>query len=148
MLDTLRGLLADSLPDVPPMDVPAVPGDIRVAACALLLEMAYVDGRMTPDERKTIVRSLTKHFGVDGRGAEELIALADEQVNTNPQPTTYTEQLVTEYDQDQRIMLAEMLREVASADGWLADQEEWLLNRCEAWLRVDRGSLKSRPAAS
>ncbi|MEO7521719.1 MAG: TerB family tellurite resistance protein [Gemmatimonas sp.] len=147
MLDTIRALVADSLVVVPPMDVPAAPGDVRVAACALLLEMAYVDDRMTPDERKTIVRSLTKHFGVDGRGAEELIALAEAQVKENPQPTSFTQQLVAEYDRDQRIMLAEMLREVASADGWLADQEDWLLNRFELWLGVDRATLQTRPDA-
>jgi uncharacterized tellurite resistance protein B-like protein len=148
MLDALRALVADSLPVVPPMDVPAVPGDVRVAACALLLEIAYVDDRMTREERKTIVRSLTKHFGVDGRGAEELLSIAEEQVRANPQPTSFTEQLVAEYDRDQRIMLAEMLREVASADGWLADHEDWLLNRFEQWLKVDRASLKARPAGA
>ena len=144
MLDSLRALLADSLPEVPPMDAPAVPGDIRVAACALLLEMAYADGRMTPEERKTIIGSLTRHFGVDGRGAEELIALAESQLAETTGPTSYTQQLVEEYDQDQRLMLAEMLREVASADGWLDQHEESLLGRFEQWLRVDRASLRPR----
>ena len=148
MLDAIRRLLADSLPETQPMDPITTPGDIRVAACALLLEMAYVDDKFTPDERKTIVRTLIRHFGVDGRGAEELIALAEERVLTNPQPTSYTEQLVAEYDQDQRIMLAEMLREVASADGLLGQHEDWLLTRFEEWLKVDRASLKARPAAS
>lgn len=142
MLDSLRALIADSLPDVPPMDTPAAPGDIRIAACALLLEMAYADGRMTADERKTIVQSLTRHFGVDERGAEELMQLAEEQLSETSEATSYTGQLVAEYDQDQRIMLAEMLREVASADGWLDAHEELLLEKFEAWLKVDRSSLR------
>ena len=146
MLDALRALIADSLPSVPPLDVPAAPGDIRIAACALLLEMAYADGRMTPEERKTIVGSLTKHFGVDGRGAEDLLQLAEGQLSETTEATSYTGQLVAEYDQDQRIMLAEMLREVASADGWLDQHEETLLTRFESWLRVDRASLKPRQA--
>ncbi|MES2521065.1 MAG: TerB family tellurite resistance protein [Gemmatimonadota bacterium] len=142
MLDSLRALLADSLPEVPPLDTPAVPGDIRVAACALLLEMAYADGRMTADERKVVTRSLTRHFGVDERGADELMQLAASQLGEATEPTSYTQQLVAEYDQDQRIMLAEMLREVASADGWLDQHEETLLGRFEMWLRVDRASLR------
>jgi len=144
MLDTLRALIADSLPDVPPMDTPAAPGDIRIAACALLLEMAYADGRMTPDERSTIVGSLTRHFGVDARGAEELMQLAEEQLGETTDATSYTGQLVAEYDQDQRIVLAEMLREVASADGWLDAHEELLLEKFEQWLKVDRASLKGQ----
>ncbi|HYW31199.1 MAG TPA: TerB family tellurite resistance protein, partial [Gemmatimonas sp.] len=144
MLDSLRALLADSVPEVPPMDAPAVPGDIRIAACALLLEMAYADGRMTADERKVVVRSLTRHFGVDERGAEELMQLAESELAETTEATSYTQQLVAEYDQDQRIMLAEMLREVASADGWLDQHEEALMGRCEMWLQVDPGSLGRR----
>lgn len=142
MLDTLRALIADSLPSVPPMDTPAAPGDIRIAACALLLEMAYADGRMTSEERHVIVGSLTTHFGVDARGAEELMQLAEAQLGETREATSYTQQLVAEYSQDQRIMLAEMLREVASADGWLDTHEELLLEKFEAWLRVDRNSLR------
>ncbi len=150
MLDTLRALIADSLPDVPPMDTPAAPGDIRIAACALLLEMAYADGRMTEEERATIVGSLTRHFGVDARGAEELMALAESQLGETTEATSYTAQLVAEYDQDQRIVLAEMLREVASADGWLDTHEELLLGKFETWLKVDRSSLgnQARDAGS
>jgi uncharacterized tellurite resistance protein B-like protein len=144
MLDALRALISDSLPSVPPLDVPAAPGDIRIAACALLLEMAYADGRMTPDERKVIVGSLTRHFGVDGRGAEELLQLAEGQLSETTEATSYTGQLVAEYDQDQRIMLAELLREVASADGWLDQHEELLLTKFETSLRVDRTSLRTR----
>ena len=141
MLDSLRALIADSLPAVPPMDEPAVPGDIRVAACALLLEMAYADGQLTGDEQNVITASLTKHFGVDARGAEQVMGLAEEQRNETGDALSFTQQLVEEYNQDQRIMLAEMLREVASADGWLDSHEEMLLDKFEQWLRVDRGSL-------
>ena len=49
-----------------------------------------------------------------------------QEVLTDP---SYTGQLVAEYDRDQRIMLAEMLREVASADGWLDQHEELLLTK-------------------
>jgi uncharacterized tellurite resistance protein B-like protein len=126
------------------MDVPAVPGDIRVAACAMLLEMAYADGQVAPAERKAIIGSLTTHFGVDQRGAEELIVLAKETLSQSTDAPGYTQQLVAEYDQDQRIVLAELLREVASADGWLDTQEDVLLSRFESWLQVDRASLRAR----
>ncbi len=141
MLDSLRALIADSLPAVPAMDEPALPGDIRIAACALLLEMAYADGRLSGDEREVITASLTKHFGVDARGAEQVMGLAEEQRNDTGDALSFTEQLVEEYSQDQRIMLAEMLREVGSADGWLDNHEELLLEKFEQWLRVDRASL-------
>lgn len=139
MLDTLRALLSDSLPSVPPMDAPTTPDDIRVAACTMFLEVAYADGTMSADERRTIVRTLVRHFGVDERGAEELFAAAESQIGMGTSEGELTRQLVAEYDQDQRITLAEMLREIASADGWVDEREERLLSSMASWLGVSSG---------
>ena len=104
MLDSLRVLLADSLPSVPDLAEPVTSQDVRVAACALMLEVAYSDGRLSEEERKLISSSLVKHFGVDGRGAEEIMSLAQSQLTEEPSDVGFASQLVAEYDQDQRIL--------------------------------------------
>lgn len=141
MLDSLRVLLADSLPSVPDLAEPVTSQDVRVAACALMLEVAYSDGRLSEEERKLISSSLVKHFGVDGRGAEEIMSLAQSQLTEEPSDVGFASQLVAEYDQDQRIMLAEMLHEIASADGWLDGNEEFVLEKLEAWLGIPRSDF-------
>jgi uncharacterized tellurite resistance protein B-like protein len=138
MLDTLRMLIADSLPAVPDLDPPIHAGDIRVAACALLLEIAHADKRLSRDERSVILRSLTTYFGVDERGALELIAEAERQWEDSPDESEFTRQLVAEYDHDQRLVLANLLWDVAGADGWLGDHESVLAARLEQWLGVVR----------
>jgi len=138
MLDSLRILIADSLPSVPDLAEPVTSHDVRVAACAMMLEVAYADGRFSEDERSLISASLVRHFGVDARGAEEIMAAAESQLAGAPSDVGFASQLVSEYDQDQRIVLAEMLHEIASADGWLGRNEEFVLGKLEEWLAVPR----------
>jgi uncharacterized tellurite resistance protein B-like protein len=138
MLDTLRMLIADSLPTVPDLEPPIHPGDIRVAACALLLEIAHADNRLSRDERAVILRSLVSYFGVDERGALELIAEAERQWETAADEASFTRQLVAEYDEDQRRVLADLFWDVARADGWLGEHEAFVAAKLEAWLGVER----------
>lgn len=72
------------------------------------------------------------------------MAVAQSQLAETTVATSYTQQLVAEYDQDQRIMLAEMLRDVAQADGWLDTHEERLLTSFKTWLQVDRSTISVR----
>ncbi len=139
MLDTLRMLIADSLPSVPDLDPPIHPGDIRVAACALLLEIAHADKQLSRDERVVIERSLVTYFGVDERGALELMAEAERQLATQTDDASFTRQVIAEYDEDQRHVLSDLIWDVANAGGWLGEHEALLATRLEHWLGVRRG---------
>ncbi|MCO4100174.1 TerB family tellurite resistance protein [Gemmatimonas sp.] len=139
MLDTLRMLIADSLPTVPDLDPPIHPGDIRVAACALLLEIAHADKRLSRDERVVIQRSLVTYFGVDERGALELMAEAERQLAAQTDDASFTRQVIAEYDEDQRHVLSDLIWDVATAGGWLGEHEAFLATRLERWLGVRRG---------
>lgn len=139
MLDTLRMLIADSLPTAGDVDPPIHPGDLRVAACALFLEIAHADEVFSRDEQAVITRALTTYFGVDERGALQLMAEARAQLETAAGEASFTRQLVAEYDDEQRQMLADLLWRVARADG-LADQHEaFLAAKLEQWLGVTHG---------
>ena len=94
MLDTLRMLLADSLPTAGELDPPIHPGDLRVAACALLLQVAHADGHFSREERAVISRTLVTYFGLDERGALELMAEAERQLATATDDASFTRQLI------------------------------------------------------
>lgn len=141
MLDALRVLIADSLPTIPELDEPVTPSDVRVAACVMMLAVAYADGRFSESERQRISQSLVNQFGVDGRGAEEIMSYAQTALNSSDSEIEFASKLVTEYDEDQRIMLAEMLHEIASADGWMSGHEEFVLGKMEQWLGVERSTF-------
>jgi uncharacterized tellurite resistance protein B-like protein len=138
MLDTLRMLIADSLPTANEADPPIHAGDIRVAACALLIEIAHADRHFTRDERAVITRTLTTHFGVDDRGALELMAEAEKQLATAADDASFTRQLVAEYDDEQRRALADFFWEVARADGWVEQHEAFVVTKLEQYIGVHR----------
>jgi uncharacterized tellurite resistance protein B-like protein len=138
MLDTLRKLIADSLPVLPPSEPPLVDTDLRVTAGALLLRMAYADEYFAPEERQLITQALTTHFGVDTRGALELVEAAGGVLHTGPSDATLAAQLAAAYDADQRLMLADLIWDVAHADGVADRHEAFLANKLEHWLQVKR----------
>jgi uncharacterized tellurite resistance protein B-like protein len=144
MLDTLRRLIADSLPALPGATVPVPPGDLRIAACALFLDMAYASQRFSEDERQVITDLLVRHFGLDTRGAMALMAEAGRQLTATPDGT-FVRQLVAEYDAEQRRMLADLIWEVARADGFADRHEAYLASRLEHQLGVTREAAKGSP---
>ncbi|MBU6367138.1 MAG: TerB family tellurite resistance protein [Gemmatimonadetes bacterium] len=136
MFDTLRMLIADSLPAVPDLDPPIDAADIRVAAAALLLAMASADTQSRRDERVVMLRALTTWFGVDQRGAMELLEAAEDAWRAGGTTDGFIRQLSEEYDPDQRLILADLLWEVARADGWLDARETALASQLTRWLGV------------
>ena len=53
-------------------------GDLKLAACALLLELAYADDAFSEEERAHVAAAVHRHFGLNPDDAERLLELADE----------------------------------------------------------------------
>ncbi|MFO0095875.1 MAG: TerB family tellurite resistance protein, partial [Gemmatimonadaceae bacterium] len=107
--------------------------------CALLLAMAHADQRLSRDERSVITRSLVTYFGVDERGAMALMAAAEREWEAATDEQAFAAQVRAGYDDDQCQVLADLLWDVASADGWIEDHEAMLVERTAQWLGVERG---------
>ena len=124
--------------------------DVEVAAAALLVEAARVDGQMVPEERAAIVALLGERFGLDAAGAEALLAhgiQADEQTVQLHRFATLVNRRFTE---EERVELIEMLWAVVYADGTLSAYEANLLRRIGGLLYVDdrdRGAARQRVLA-
>jgi uncharacterized tellurite resistance protein B-like protein len=149
MLDAIRHLVQDSLPGTPGAHSRVHPHDVRVAACALLLELAHADGHFSALERSRIGGMLQRWFGVKAADAEQLLTEAASARRDAAGPFVFTAQLVREYDVAQRTVVAELLWEVALADGALDTAEEALLAELAGALALDPALLAKsrRPAA-
>ncbi len=147
MLDALRHLVQDSLPGTPGAHSRVHPHDVRVAACALLLELANADGHFSALERSRITGMLQRWFGVHAADAEHLLAEAASARRDAAGAFVFTSQLVQEYDVAQRTVVAELLWEVALADGSVDDAETALISELAQALELDPALLaKTRPA--
>jgi uncharacterized tellurite resistance protein B-like protein len=54
--------------------------DLRIATCALFLEMARIDEMFTPEEMDTILTILKQKYGLSNEHADALVAEADKEL--------------------------------------------------------------------
>jgi uncharacterized tellurite resistance protein B-like protein len=143
MLDALRSLFAKSTPpDAAVSDTaPGAPHDLRIAACALLLEMAHADREFTEAERAHIEEILVRHFAVDAATAQEITRLAERERRAATDLHQFTSVINRHYDEGQRMVLAETLWRVIYADGELSQQEELLARKLANLLELPPGYL-------
>lgn len=141
MLETLRKLVRDSVQGSVPAHTPVYTHDVRVAACALLLELAHADGEFSEAERHRILDILQRHFGVDADGAESLMTVAASAARDAVDDFVFTRQVVREYDLAQRLVLAELMWQVVLTDGVLADRESYLIRKLANLLQLEPAFL-------
>ena len=51
--------------------------DVRIATCALFLEMARIDEKFTAEEMETVLSIMKEKYGLSGEHADALVAEAD-----------------------------------------------------------------------
>jgi uncharacterized tellurite resistance protein B-like protein len=152
VLDAIRTFVSRRIvsPAEPPDGAPGAGlSGVQLAACALLLELAHVDGSMSPSEQAHIERAVQQHFGLDDATARELIALADAQRRQSIDHYQFTRLIAAEFDLGQKMVLAELMWGVILADGELATHETWLVRKLAHLLELEPGYLsQARQAAA
>ncbi|EKV26945.1 hypothetical protein C882_2169 [Caenispirillum salinarum AK4] len=111
--------------------------DVAVAAAAVMVETATLDGTFDEDERASILGLLQRRFQLSDADARELLAEAEaEQQDTN-ELYAFTRAIKDHFDHDQRVEMVEMLWEVVYADGVAHDFETNLMRRVCGLLYVE-----------
>ena len=83
--------------------------EVRLAACALLIEIAHADEDFTEDERQHLASAIRRQYGLDGEQAEELISLAEEAQSTAVDLWQFTKLIKSTYSIGQKMVLLEEL---------------------------------------
>lgn len=119
----------------------------RLAAAALLVEAARLDGEFDDQERASVAEILQRHFQLDAEDASELIEAAVAEGKHGAPLHRFTTTVKNTYSPEERIEIIEMLWEVAYADGELHHYEANLLRRVGGLIYVsdrDRGDARKR----
>lgn len=119
--------------------------ELRLAAAALLIHAALVDGHKDAEESRKLKALLQKRFAIDG--AELIATLGEAEAWEKQSVDLYglTSVLCRELDQDGRKRIVEMLWEIVLADGVLHEFESNLVWRASELLGVsarDRVTLR------
>lgn len=123
------------------------PHELHLAAGALLIEAASLDGHFDAAERATVSHVLKERFDLSAAEVDELMAAAEAKVENSTQLFEFTRVIGRHFSAGERIELMEMLCEVVYADGTLHDYEASLLRRIGELIYVsdrDRGEARKR----
>ncbi len=121
--------------------------ELRLAAAALMVEAAKLDGVFDAAERSRITDILSERFGMAADDIATLIAAADEETDLAGGLYGFTKTVRDRFDHGERVAMIEMLWEVAYADGTLHDFEANMLRRVAGLLYVtdqESGAARKR----
>jgi uncharacterized tellurite resistance protein B-like protein len=110
--------------------------DYRLAAAALLVHAAAIDGEMSPSERDKLHIVLKQHFALDDKATDELIGKATAAEQESVDLYHFTHLLNRTLDESGRARVIEMMWEIVFADGQRDELEDNLLWRAADLLGV------------
>jgi len=105
------------------------PDPVVVAACALLLEIAYADSEFKPEERERIARHIRDEMGVRDEELRDVFRLAEEERRESVDLYHFTRLLQDHLSRDERLKLVEAIWGVVYSDGSLSEVESHLARR-------------------
>jgi len=147
MLDAIRSLFAGRADATTSRETPDV-DPAHLAACALLLDVAYADGEFSAPERKHLEEVMARHFGLSGDEGQRLLAIAEEERQKSVDHFRFTSVLQQHYDLGQKMVLAEVMWGLVLADGEIAEHEHYLTRKISNLLELQPAYLSSAKAAA
>ncbi len=114
---------------------------IRVATCAVLVEMANADDEFTKDERDHIIEVLTERFDLSPDEAHELIKIAEEELKGSIDIYRFTKTIKQNYSEEDRIRALEEIWKLVYADGELSGHEDNLAHKLSFLLGLTHKQL-------
>jgi len=108
----------------------------KLAAAALMVEVALQDGQFDASERSAIEKSLTQKLNLSTDDAKELLELAEDKQNQSVQILSFTKEIKNHFDDQGRAHIMEMLWEVVFSDGEEDNYESNLMRRIAGLLYI------------
>lgn len=115
--------------------------DIRVATCALFVEIARIDNEFTDAEMKTILSILKEKYGLSPEHADALIAEAERELEKSVDLWQFAKLINENYTNEEKIEIIETLWRIVYVDGKMDEHEHYLMGKLQNLLRLDHGQL-------
>jgi uncharacterized tellurite resistance protein B-like protein len=115
--------------------------DTTVATCALLVEIARIDGTFTQEEMETVISILREKYGLSRENADALIAEAEKQLEESVDLWQFAKLINENYSNEEKVEIIETLWQVVYVDGKMDQYEHYLMNKLKNLLRVSHTQL-------
>ena len=141
MFDIVKRLLGQDNGIVKTTAVPAGADRILTAACALLLEMAAIDGEFSAEEQQTVLAIMQQDYGVDASEASDIMAAAQAERARSIDLWRFTNIINQHYSREDKLRVIETIWKVIYADGRLHGHEDHLVHTLATLLNISHPDL-------
>ncbi len=115
--------------------------DVRLAACALFLEMANIDGEFSEDERQEIFTILREEYDLSDEHAAQITEAAEEELEASLDLWKFTNMINTNFSREEKVQVVEFLWRIIYLDGKLNRHEDYLIHKFSRLLRLSHSEL-------
>ncbi len=117
------------------------PHNIRVATCALLIEMSNIDGEFSESERESIISVLKKDYDLSDENAIALVEASNEELKGSIDLWQFTNLINQNYSMEEKLWIIETVWRIAYTDGKLDKHEDYLVHKLAKLLRLTHKQL-------
>jgi uncharacterized tellurite resistance protein B-like protein len=114
---------------------------LRLATAALLIEVTRADFHVEQSERRAVVSAVQDLFEISRQETDELVAMAEEEVDGAVSLFQFTQLVDQEFSQQQKAEIIEMMWRVAFADLDKDKHEEYLVRKVADLLHVPHSTF-------
>lgn len=141
MIDIVKQFFSKGAKNAPNGQKEGESHDIRIATCALLLEMSNIDGEFNELERENIISILKKDYQLSDEHAASLLEISNEKLAASTDLWRFASLINRNYSIEEKVRIIEMVWGVAYADGNLDKHEDYLLHKLAKLLRLTHKQL-------
>ena len=142
MIDAFRRLLGSQEgEDAPGKDSPASPNDVRIATCALFIEMAKIDGEFSEEERRRIVSILRESYDMPEERIDILIEVAGKVLEGSIDLWRFTHRINETDGEEDKVRIVEMMWRLGYAHGLIQAHEDYLMHKLAHLLDLGHRQL-------
>ena len=129
MIDIIKQFFSNGAQGDPEAATGSSGHDLKVATCALFLEIGRIDETFTQAEMDTLVSILKERYGLSGENADALIKEADRELENSVDYWQFTNLINKNYSVEERIGIVEILWRIVFVDGKMDRYEHYLMGK-------------------
>jgi uncharacterized tellurite resistance protein B-like protein len=143
MIDMIKRFFEKARDDVAKDTNQTTKHDIRVATCALFVEIARIDEEFTEAEMETILSVLKEKYGLSQEHADALIAEAEKELEKSVDLWQFASLINDNYSNEEKIEIIETLWRIVYVDRKMDEHEHYLMGKLQNLLRLTHDQLIS-----
>jgi uncharacterized tellurite resistance protein B-like protein len=136
MIDVVKKFFAKPHAGGTPEGEPATEHDIRIATCALFLEMAGIDGEFSEEEKQAVITILKTNYGLSDEYVDALMEAAGDRLRESLDLWQFANLINLHYSDDEKRQIIEMAWRIVFVDGKLDKHEDYLMHKFSRLLRI------------